>query len=242
MSTNFILTDEQSSNPGDQLSFDFSPVAETNGKSTDAVKLAIPSADRQDITIPHLNTPDNFARNFAAISGDFESDAVEAARFLLRVMSKPDRDLTLGNMQTAGCSDRESYHRYLMNVLQTERGAPKTAGKGVDGDKATEIVKEFKAGRIGENTAKEKLRAEAGYPEWMGTDRLLRTEPYLERQSKLERHNERKYSFIETLPPGEHFRAREWLGNKKYLFNGESKSIGNYNFRPRLVRQGRRNP
>jgi hypothetical protein len=227
MSTNFILTDDQTSASGDQLSFDFQSVAEISEKNINAVKLAIPNTDRQNVTIPHLNTPDNFARNFAAISGDFESDAVEAARFLLRVMSKPDRETTLNTMQTAGCSGRESYHHYLMNILQTERGTS-SVKKGFAIEKVTEIVKEFRAGQIDEKDAKYRLRTEAGYPVWMGTDQLLQTKPYLEWQSKLERHNKRKYDFTETLPPNEHFRAREWLGNKKYLFNGESKSIGNY--------------
>jgi hypothetical protein len=118
MDTNFILTDEQTSNSENQLSFDFSSVPEVKEK------LIIPITDHQNITIPHLNTPDNFVRNFVAISGNFESDTVEAARFLLRVMSKPDRDLTLNNMRLSGCSDRESYHRYLMNILQTKQSIP----------------------------------------------------------------------------------------------------------------------
>jgi hypothetical protein len=92
MSTNFILTDEQSPNSGDQLSFDFQSVAEINEKNINAVKLAIPDTDPQNVTIPHLNTPDNFIHNFVAVSGNFENDTVEAARYILRAMSKPDRD------------------------------------------------------------------------------------------------------------------------------------------------------
>jgi N12 class adenine-specific DNA methylase len=227
MSANFILTDEQSSNLGDQLSFDFSSVAEADEKNINTVKLVIPNMDRRNITIPYLNTPDNFVKNFVAISGNFESDTVEAARHILRVMTKPSRDLTLSNMQKAGCSDRESYHRYLMGILQKERETPPKR-KGVDNDKFSEIVNEFKAGKIDEKTAKERLRTEANYPVWTGVDQYLQTKSYLEWQSKLDRHTKRKHDFINTLPSNEHFRAREWLGNKKYLFNGESKSIGNY--------------
>ncbi|GBU28268.1 hypothetical protein R84B8_01826 [Treponema sp. R8-4-B8] len=227
MNTNFILIDEQSSNPGDQLSFDFQSIAEINDKDKNAVKLNIPNGDPQRIKIPYLNTPDNFLKNFAEISVFFESDTVEAARHLLRVMTKPSRDLTLSNMQKAGCSDRESYHNYLMNYLQKERETPKKI-TGVDDKKVTSIVNEFKSGKIDENTAKVRLRTEANYPEWVGTDKLLQTKSYLEWLSKLERHNKRKYDFINTLLPQEQFRAREWLGDKKYLFNGESKSIGNY--------------
>jgi predicted RNA methylase len=221
MSTNFILTDEQSSNIENQLSFDFSSVPETKEK------LVIPITDSQNITIPHLNTPDNFVRNFVAISGNFESDTVEAARFLLRVMSKPDRELTLNNMRLAGCSDKESYHNYLTNILQIERSTP-SVKTGLDFKKIGEIVKEFKSGQIDENTAKYRLRNEANYPTWMGCEQLLQTKSYLEWQLKLENHNNRKYNFINTLPANEHFNAREWLGNKKYLFDGESKTIGNY--------------
>jgi hypothetical protein len=227
MSTNFILTDEQSSKTVDQLSFDFQSVAEINEKNKNAVKLNIPNSDPQRIKIPYLNTPDNFLKNFAEISGVFESDTVEAARYLLRVMTKPSRDLTLNNMQKAGCSDRESYHRYLMDYLHKERETPKKI-EGIDDKKVTEIVKEFRAGNIDENTAKVRLRTEANYPEWVGADQLLQTKSYLEWQSKLEIHNKRKYDFIETLPKEEQLKAREWLGEKKYIFNDESKSIGNY--------------
>jgi hypothetical protein len=125
MSSNFILTDEQSSNLGDQLSFDFQSIAEKNEKDKNALKLTIPNSDPQKIKIPYLNTPDNFLKNFAEISVVFESDTVEAARYLLRVMTKPSRELTLSNMQKAGCSDRESYQRYLMDYLQKERETPK---------------------------------------------------------------------------------------------------------------------
>ena len=226
MSTNFILTEEQSSKTVDQLSFDFQSIAEMNMKKNNAVKLNIPNSDPQRIKIPFLNTPDNFLKNFAEISTAFESDTVEAARYLLRTMTKPSRDLTLSNMQKAGCSDRESYHQYLMNYLQKERETPKI--NGIDDKKVTEIVKEFRAGDIDENTAKVRLRTEANYPEWVGSDQLLQTKSYIEWQSKLEIHNKRKYDFIETLPQQEQITAREWLSDKKYVFNGESKSIGNY--------------
>jgi hypothetical protein len=227
MSNNFILTEEQSSKTVDQLSFDFQSIAEMNEKDKNAVKLNIPNIEPQKIKIPYLNTPDNFLKNFAEISGFFESDTVEAARYLLRVMTKPSRDLTLINMQKTGCSDRESYHRYLMDYLQKERETPKKI-EGIDDKKVTEIVKEFRAGNIDENTAKVRLQTEANYPEWVGMEQLLQTKAYLEWQSKLEIHNKRKYDFIETLPEKEQFKAREWLSDKKYVFNGESKSIGNY--------------
>jgi predicted RNA methylase len=226
MSTNFILTDEQSSNLGDQLSFNFQSITEINEKDKNAIKLTIPHNDPQKINIPYLNTPDNFLRNFTEIAGSFESDTVEAARYLLRVMTKPSRDLTLSNLQKAGCSDRESYHRYLMNYLQKERDTPKKL-KGVDDKKVTEIVNEFRAGKIDENTAKVRLRTEANYPEWVGVEQLLQTKTYLEWQAKLERHNKRKYDFIGTLPEGRR-EAREWFGYEKFIFNGESKSISNY--------------
>jgi len=226
MSTNFILTDEQSSNLGDQLSFDFQSVVEKNEKEKNTVKLTIPHSDPQKIKIPYLNTPDNFLKNFTEISTAFESDTVEAARYLLRVMTKPSRDLTLSNMQKAGCSDRESYHRYLMDYLQKERETPRKI-EGIDDKKVAEIVNEFRAGKIDENTAKVRLRTEANYPEWVGADQLLQTKAYLEWQSKLERYNKRKYDFIGTLPEG--FRkAREWFVYEKFIFNGESKSISNY--------------
>jgi hypothetical protein len=181
VSTNFILTEEQSSKTADQLSFDFQSIAEMNEKDKNAVKLNIPNGDPQRIKIPYLNTPDNFLKNFAEISTVFESDTVEAARYLLRVMTKPSRDLTLTNMQKAGCSDRESYHRYLMDYLQKERETPEKIakiskiynGKSIDNKKVTEIVQEFRVGNIDENTAKVRLRTEANYPEWVGTDQLL---------------------------------------------------------------------
>jgi hypothetical protein len=141
-------------------------------------------------------------------------------------MSKPDRDATL-NMQLAGCSDRESYHRYLTNILHKERSAS-SLKTGVDKEKITEIVKEFRAGRIDENTVQYRLLNDANYPAWMGSDQLFQTKHYLEWQSKLEKHNKRKHDFINTLPQNEQLKAGEWLSNKKYLFDGESKSIGNY--------------
>jgi hypothetical protein len=45
MSTNFILTEEQSSKTADQLSFDFQSIAEMNKKDKNAVKLNIPNSD-----------------------------------------------------------------------------------------------------------------------------------------------------------------------------------------------------
>jgi len=78
-----------------QLSFDFQSVVKINEKDKTAVKLNIPNSDPRRIKIPYLNTPDNFLKNFAEISGVFESDTVEVARYLLRVMTKPFRDLTL---------------------------------------------------------------------------------------------------------------------------------------------------
>ena len=235
MSTNFILTDEQSSNLGDQLSFDFQSVVEKNEKEKNTVKLTIPHSDPQKIKIPYLNTPDNFLKNFTEISTAFESDTVEAARYLLRVMTKPSRDLTLSNMQKAGCSDRESYHRYLMDYLQKDRETSKQL-KGVDDKKVTEIVNEFRAGKIDENTAKVRLRTEANYPEWVGADQLLQTKAYLEWQSKLERYNQRKYDFIGTFPEGRR-QAREWFGYEKFIFNGESTlTTGNGTAAPRMNR------
>jgi predicted RNA methylase len=67
--------------------------------------------------IPLPNTPDNFSGNYVAVSWKFEGDTIEAARFLLRSMTKEDRVETLAVMRNAGCTDPESYHRYLNELL-----------------------------------------------------------------------------------------------------------------------------
>jgi len=69
-------------------------------------------------SIPLPNTPENFQGNFVAISGNFESDTIEAARYLLRAMTKEDRRATLTAMRDAGCTDPESYHQYLLDILK----------------------------------------------------------------------------------------------------------------------------
>jgi hypothetical protein len=114
-----------------------------------------------------------------------------------------------------------------MNILHKERSAS-SLKTGVDNEKITKIVNEFRAGMIDENTAQYRLRNDANYPVWMGSDQLLQTKSYLQWQSKLEKQNNRKHVFVNTLPQNEQLKAAEWLGNKKYLFDGESKSIGNY--------------
>jgi len=73
-----------------------------------------------EIKIPLPNTPDNFNSNFIKISGEFKSDIIEAARFLLREMSKEDREKSLSVMQKAGCSDKESYHKYLLSLFESD--------------------------------------------------------------------------------------------------------------------------
>ncbi len=67
--------------------------------------------------IPHPNTPDNFTANYRLTAGSFKNDPIEAARFLLREMTKEDRAASLSQMQNAGCIDKESYHRYLFSLL-----------------------------------------------------------------------------------------------------------------------------
>jgi hypothetical protein len=67
--------------------------------------------------IPLANTPENFRQNFQAIAGEFKTDTIEAARFLLRAMQKEDREAALADMRGAGCTDRESYHKYLYGLL-----------------------------------------------------------------------------------------------------------------------------
>jgi hypothetical protein len=69
--------------------------------------------------VPLPNSPENFKQNFAAIAGKFKKDTIEAARFLLRSMTKEDRAASLADMQNAGCSDRESYHKYLYGILSS---------------------------------------------------------------------------------------------------------------------------
>jgi hypothetical protein len=67
--------------------------------------------------IPLSNTPDNFTKNFIAIAGQFKDDKIEAARYILRDMTKEDRETTLSAMRAAGCTDMESYHSYLNEIL-----------------------------------------------------------------------------------------------------------------------------
>jgi predicted RNA methylase len=93
-------------NENSQLSLDFAHPQET------------PEMKQSTLIIPHPNTPENFKQNFISIAGEFKTDTIEAARFLLRGMSKEDRTTALAEMQNAGCSDRESYHKYLHEILE----------------------------------------------------------------------------------------------------------------------------
>ena len=74
-------------------------------------------AAHPDAAIPHPNTQEYFARNFTAIAGEFKTDTIEAARFLLRAMTKEEREATLTAMREKGCENRESYHDYLLALL-----------------------------------------------------------------------------------------------------------------------------
>jgi predicted RNA methylase len=96
-----------------QLSLEFTRPPETGA----IVKNESPEKEPPVLIIPQPNTPENFKQNFISIAGEFKTDTIEAARFLLRSMSKDDRTAALAEMQNAGCSDRESYHKYLFNIL-----------------------------------------------------------------------------------------------------------------------------
>ena len=99
----------------EQLSLDFSQPDETGPKTENEP----PKTEQSALAIPHPNTPENFRQNFVAIAGEFKADTIEAARFLLRGMSKEDRAAALAEMQNAGCTDREGYHRYLFEILSS---------------------------------------------------------------------------------------------------------------------------
>jgi predicted RNA methylase len=73
----------------------------------------------QPVKIPLPNTPENFKQNFIAISGDFKADTIEAARFILRDMTKENRAAALEEMQKAGCTDKDGYHKYLHGILSS---------------------------------------------------------------------------------------------------------------------------
>jgi predicted RNA methylase len=108
-----------------QLSLDFAPSVETVEPIHDFVPVSLQPGGISDIIwqsqygliFPYPNIPENFALNFVPIAGEFKSDPVEAARLLLRSMTKEHRDTTLGEMRAAGCTDKESYHKYLKNIL-----------------------------------------------------------------------------------------------------------------------------
>ena len=103
-------TDETHAN---QLSLDFTQPSETGA----IIENNPPEIEQPVLMIPYPNMPENFKQNFTAIAGEFKTDTIEAARFILRSMSKEDRTTTLAEMQNAGCIDRESYHKYLFNIL-----------------------------------------------------------------------------------------------------------------------------
>jgi hypothetical protein len=113
------------SNDDSQLSLelDFTQPPEPSLKVEDKP----PEMERSVLTIPHPNTPDNFRQNFISIAGEFKTDTIEAARFLLRGMSKEDRTAALAEMQNAGCTDREGYHKYLHEILASVHEANKKA-------------------------------------------------------------------------------------------------------------------
>ena len=113
----------------DQLSLDFSSGAEN--------RQEVPG-----INIPQPNTPDYFTQNFAALAGSFKNDTIEAARFLLRSMTKEDRQATLTAMRDAGCADRESYHNYLHSVLDEQTSVQFT--KMADEEQARQLLDEIR--------------------------------------------------------------------------------------------------
>jgi len=101
---------------GEQLTLDFSTAPQQAANPS-------PVIEQQSPVVPHPNTPEYFTRNFAAIAGDYKSDSIEAARFLLRSMEKDHRETTLAFMRENGCTDRESYHRYLYEILAVSQNA-----------------------------------------------------------------------------------------------------------------------
>jgi hypothetical protein len=103
---------------GDQLTLDF----DTPSQPTETIEKQVqpPLIEHTGMVIPFPNTPENFAFNFSAIAEEFKSDRIEAARFLLRDMAKEDRETTLAQMRENGCTDKESFHRYLYAILSPE--------------------------------------------------------------------------------------------------------------------------
>jgi len=102
---------------GEQLMLDFSGAAQQAVEPKPVIKQALP------LLPPHPNTHEYFTDNFAAIAGDYKNDTIEAARFLLRGMAKEDRETTIALMRERGCTDRESYHRYLNEILSSGQRA-----------------------------------------------------------------------------------------------------------------------
>jgi len=102
------------------------------------------AGEKKPPAIPLPNTPVNFSDNYISISWKFEGDTIEAARFLLRSMTKEDREKTLSVMRNAGCTDPESYHRYLSSILSAPSVEAELRREAHNGTKAESNNPEFK--------------------------------------------------------------------------------------------------
>ena len=109
-----------------QLSFSFGPEGEARRayRHTRVIRHTPEASPVPEIRPPLPNTADCYLRNFAAIAGAFTSDPIEAARYLLRAMTREERDAALAAMREAGCVDRASYHAYLRAALPAREIKP----------------------------------------------------------------------------------------------------------------------
>jgi predicted RNA methylase len=118
MNTDLTLTDSISQNHSIvDPAFVSDKTAKYSGQPTLDFSGGPQADEKRPPAIPLSNTPENFVENYASLSVEFEGDTIEAARFLLRAMTRDDREAALAVMRNAGCTDTESYHRYLRGLL-----------------------------------------------------------------------------------------------------------------------------
>ncbi|MDR1389515.1 MAG: N-6 DNA methylase [Treponema sp.] len=106
-----------------QLAFDFSAKKEAP-PGTEIKPLPAMYGEKEIPELPLPNTGENLLENFAAVCEAFESDPIEAARFLLRAMTKAERETALRSLRENGCTGRESYHAYFLAAVPRTREKP----------------------------------------------------------------------------------------------------------------------
>jgi N12 class adenine-specific DNA methylase/predicted RNA methylase len=83
-------------------------------------------------TLPGLslpNIPQHFTANFVAMSAFFQNDRVEAARYLLRLMPKPERDSVIAGFRAAGHNTPQSIRDHLSGILEHAAQTPVSAAE-----------------------------------------------------------------------------------------------------------------